>query len=416
MEVIEIVNFELIDSFFLRKLRKSKGDSADKICNDLNINRTYLYSVENGEKRLSEDLLNKILSYYHVQYNKDENLYYQAYDLLIKAFEVFVFKNDELLKEYLSQYEERKEIFEYSRAFILNGLIEATLTLLTKRINAKECIDNCKQYLFIYDDNTACIYAVIYGFATGIYLNVEDTKRVIVDVYQNHPMHNLIPCVKGMFVYQLGSLKFEERRYIEAIRFFEDSITSLQAGFCVERVIQTKVQIASCYIYLHLFNDAEQTLLRLLEEAEKYNYLRRMKTCLDNLAYIYFVTRQYVKCEQYVYKAKEVGSTFDDIDYYLAYCAYKTKSKAEARSVISKLMETKHDRYTSRMLLMIKGFVNDNTELIDKYYLLLKSYMIEIHEYLDLSALYEMNISYYMEHDRDKCLKLVNEYINCKEI
>lgn len=66
-----INNFELIDAYFIKNLRKFNDDSADKIANELGINRTYFYYIENGEKRLSEDLLNKIVSYYNINYNKD---------------------------------------------------------------------------------------------------------------------------------------------------------------------------------------------------------------------------------------------------------------------------------------------------------------------------------------------------------
>ena len=67
-EEINISNVELIDTYFIKKLRKYNDDSVEKIANELGINRTYFYCIENGEKRLTEDLLNRIVSYYNVNY------------------------------------------------------------------------------------------------------------------------------------------------------------------------------------------------------------------------------------------------------------------------------------------------------------------------------------------------------------
>lgn len=70
--------------------------------------------------------------------------------------------------------------------------------------------------------------------------------------------------------------------------------------------------------------------------------------------------------------AKGKGSIYYNLNYYLAYCAYKTKPQNVARSIISKLIDEEEDRYTSRMIKMIEGFVNDNENKIDRYFEMIK--------------------------------------------
>ena len=110
--------------------------------------------------------------------------------------------------------------------------------------------------------------------------------------------------------------------------------------------------------------------------------------------------------------AKENGSSNNDLNYYLAYCTYKTKSKEKTRSVITKLINDENDRYTARMLKLIRGFVNDNENKIDSYFGIIKRYLFNLDDKLEIDMLYEMVISYYLNKNSDKCAKLVEEYLN----
>lgn len=415
LPVISMVNLELVDALFLRNLRNSKGDSAGKVCYDLNINRTYLYSVENGEKRLSDDMFNKILMYYQVDYDKGEDIYHEAYNLTIKSFESFVLKDDKSKKECLSLLECRKDKFLYSRAFIFMDLIEAILNLLSDRESIKPFVDKSNNYLSVYDNNIACIYGVIYGFTYGIYKNIRNSKDVIFKIYESRANRNLLPIVKGMFYYQLGRLVYEERNYIKAIHFFEEAIESLQASFCIERVYQVKIEIANSFLYLSLFNEAEIRLMAILDDTKKYGFTVRARSCLNNLAYIYLLTRQYDKCITFVNIAKHYGSTLVDLNYYYAYSIYKTKPKDEARSIVYNLLQTDYGNYTNRMIKLIRACINDNINNIDYNFRLLKKDIIKLQDSLEIKFLYEMIISYYADNDPYKCSQCVKEYFDLNE-
>ncbi len=251
MAVIKIINVDRIDAKFIRNIRKINGDSGEKICNELGINLTYLYYVESGEKRLSEDLLNKILSYYNVNYNKDINVYNEAYDLTIKLYESFVFKNNDLLAKYEKEFNEKEELFVNSRGFIFNDLMIAIINLLRDKTLTKLKLDEAKKYLSLYDSNIACIYGVIYGFGKGIYKNLNDSGQMLYDIFEKFPVQSLLPCVKGMFYYQLGRTSYEEKRYIKALKFYNEAICALQQIYCVERVNQANIEISNTLLYIN---------------------------------------------------------------------------------------------------------------------------------------------------------------------
>ena len=410
MAVIKIINVDRIDAFFIRNLRKNNGDSGEKICKELGINLTYLYYVESGEKRLSKDFLNKILSYYNVNYNKDINVYNEAYDLTIKLYESFVFKNNDLLTKYEKEFNEKEELFANSRGFIFNDLMIAIINLLRDKTLTKLKLDESKKYLSLYDSNVACIYGVIYGFGKGIYKNLNDSGKMLYDIFEKFPVQSLLPCIKGMFYYQLGRISYEEKRNIKALKFYNEAICALQQIYCVERVNQANIEIANTLQYMRQYNDAEDLYYKMLEEARRYNYNKRICMCLNNLAYLYLIQKQYDKCLESVYKAKKAGSVQHDLNYYLAYCTYKTKSKEEARSLVAKLLQDEDNRYTARMMKLIQGFINDNTDKIDRYFSLIKNDIIQLNDALEMKLLYEMVISYYMDKNDSKCMELCKDY------
>ena len=410
-EEINISNVELIDTYFIKKLRKYNDDSVEKIANELGINRTYFYCIENGEKRLTEDLLNRIVSYYNVNYNKDINVYNEAYDLTIKLYESFVFKDKELSAKYEKEFYDNEELFTYSRGFIFNDLMIAIINLLRDKTLTKMKLDESIKYLSLYDSNIACIYGVIYGFAKSISYNLKDTKSIFFEIYNKYPTDQIFPSIKGIFYYQLGRIYREEKFYLEALKYYQDSITALQTIYCVERVNQVNIEIANTLLSLQLYDQAEKKYLELLAEAKKYGFERRTCACLNNLAYLYLIQDEYEKCEEFAYKAKEAGSTYNDLNYYLAYCAYKTRAKEEARSIVAKLLQDEDDRYSSRMMKMIQGFINDNEKKVDQYFKLVRDDIIQLNNTLELKLLYKMNILYNIEKNESKCKELFKGYL-----
>ena len=307
MKVIKIINVDKIDAYFIRNIRKNRGDSGEKLCNELGINLTYFYYVETGEKRLSEDFLNKILSFYNVNYNKDINIYNEAYDLTIKLYESFVLKNNELSAKYEKEFYKKEELFANSRGFIFNDLMIAIINLLKDKTLTKMKLDESKKYLSLYDANIAYIYGVIYGFGKGIYKNLNDSGQMIYDIFEKFPMQRLLPCIKGMFYYQLGRVSYEEKRYVQALKFYNEAICSLQQICCVERINQANIEIANTLQYMRLYNDAEHLYLKMLEGAYRYNYNKRICMCLNNLAYLHLIQKNMINIlNLYIRQKKQV--------------------------------------------------------------------------------------------------------------
>lgn len=401
-----------IDACFIKTLRKSNGDTADTLSSKIGINKTSLYYVENGVKNVSNELLNKITSYYHVNYNTDTNLYDQAYDLTIKLYESYLFKKIDLLNKYEQEFYDKEIIFELSRGFIFIKLIKAIINLLKNRSLTGLYAHESKEYLPLYDNNIAGIFAIVYACGKDSYLNLEDVKSVFVDIYEKCTNHNTRSSIKGMMHYQMGKIAGYDNDYLEGLRFHDKAIHEFQEIFCIERINQVEIEIAGIYVDLGLYDKAEQAYLRCLNVAYNYNFDFRIKACLNNLSWLYFIERKYDECIDYVNKAVAINSYYKDIYYFLAYCTYKTKTKAEARALITNLLSKDFDSTIYRMLKMIRGFVNDNFKEIDLYFERVKSVLLKHHNKTDLKALYEMNILYYKEKDETHYYQLLEGYFN----
>ena len=414
--MISIKDLNKIDAYFIRNLRINSGDSGGKLANALDVSKTYLYSIENGNQSLTDEFMQNVLTYYDVAYDQSVELYEEAYNLVIKIYECVIFKNNELFAKCEQEFNAKAETFAFSRAFIFNDLIKYMIELMKYKRASDEIISNASRYLSLYDSNIAYIYGVIYGFGKGICYNLADSKKVLFDIYDSYPSHDILPIIKGMFYYQLGRISYEERSYLKSLNYYYEAIEMLKVSYCIERINQVNIEIANILLRLKLYDEAKKKYLELLEEAKKYSFKRRITVCLNNLSYLYLLQKKYDECEKYVMQAKKAGSKYYDLNYYLAYCAYKTKTKDNARSIISKLINDEDDRYASRMIKMIQGFVNNNESKIDNYFELIKKDLFKLDDKLEIDLLYDMVISYYVKRNSDKCAKLVEEYLNLPKI
>ena len=412
MELINIKNLDKIDAYFIRNLRTNSGDSGKKLANKLNVSKTHLYSAHNGYTTISDQSNEKVLAYYDVAYDQNVSLYNAAYDLVIKTYDCIIFKNNELLAKYEIEFNEKKEKFKYSRGFIFIELIKSIINIIKDKDFSVSMLEKVSRYLSLYDNNIAYIYGIIYVFGKNIGDNLSDIQKVIYGIYNSYPNHNIFPSIKGMFYYQMGRIFYEEKSYLKSLNYYHEAVGYLQKIYCVERVNQVNIEIANILFRLRLYGEAEKKYLELLDEARNNNFKKRINICLNNLSYLYLLQKKYDECEKCIILAKENGSSNNDINYYLAYCTYKTKSKEKTRSVITKLINDENDRYTARMLNLIRGFVNDNENKIDSYFGIIKKYLFNLDDKLEIDMLYEMVISYYLNKNSDKCAKLVEEYLN----
>lgn len=411
-----IKNFNQIDAYFIRNLRVNNQDSGDTLAHALNVNKTYLYYIENGNKKLSPEFFNKVLTYYGVTYDQSNELFEEAYNLTIKAYEAVIFKNKDLLNKYEIEFNQKKEVYAYSRAFIFLDLMSAIFKILAHDECVLDLLKNAYKYVSLYDSNIAYIYGVIYPFIMGVTANLVDSKKLLLDIFNSYPNHNILPSIKGMFYYELGRIYFEEKQFLNSLQYYHEAIESLKSIYCIERVNQANIEIANILLKLELFDDAEKKYLELLKEAQESGFKRRTNACLSNLSYLCLLQDRFEECKKYVFAAKKAGSVHYDLNYYLAYCAYMTDSKANARSIITKLLCEKNDVYTSRMLKMIQGFVNDNTSKIDTYFELLKNDQLTNGDKMELNLLFKMVISYYVNKDVNKCAQLVDKYLHLQKV
>ena len=401
---MEITALEIL---FCKKIHKDIDDTQS-LAEKINVNKSLLYDVEAGRRSMSISLFNKIIKHYGITYDHDETLYDEAYDILIKLFQLLIsYQPDELYKLYDS-YKAKQTIYENSKAFIFVDLINALYYLKKYEYDeVKHCLNDCKDYLEIYDNNIIYLYAMIWIFRKKIYQELTEIKNFIMPIYKDNSIVDLNPYIEAMLYFQLARITQVSGNIIEALKYYDKSIQCYYKLNLHQRVVQNEIQKADCYFTLKQYSLAEKLYLDVYEESLKHNYKFRLMPCCDNLAFLYFVQHDYDNTLKFIELARKYGSTFPDLNYYEAYIIYQRESKLIARRKIKKLIETEKDVRIIHTLKFIQAMLNENDKNIEKYFAYCLEDNQKINAQLDLELIYKMAISYYKIHDKNRAYELM---------
>ena len=409
---MEITALEIL---FCKKIHKDIDDTQS-LAEKINVNKSLLYDVEAGRRSMSISLFNKIIKHYGITYDHDETLYDEAYDTLIKLFKLYIsYQPDELYKLY-DNYKAKQTIYENSKAFVFVDLINAIYYLKKYEYDeVKHCLNNCKDYLEIYDNNIIYLYAMIWIFTKHISYDLAEIKDFILHIYKKYSFADIDPYIKAMLYFQIGRIMEYSGNVIEALQYYDKSMMCYYKLNIHQRVVQNEIQKANCYFTLKQYSLAEKLYLDVYEESLKYNYKFRLMPCCDNLAFLYFVQQDYDNTLKFIELARKHGSTFPDLNYYEAYIIYQRESKLVARKKIKKLIETEKDVRVVHTLKFIQAMLNENGKNIEKYFAYCVEDYQKINAQLDLELIYKMGIRYYKNRDMQMSCKLMSEYIDkCK--
>lgn len=405
---MEITALEIL---FCKKIHKDIDDTQS-LAEKINVNKSLLYDVEAGRRSMSISLFNKITKYYGITYDHDESLYKEAYDILIKMFQLYIsYQPDELYNLY-DNYKTKQSVYENSKAFVFVDLINAIYYLKKyEYAKVKHCLNDCKDYLEIYDNNIIYLYAMIWIFTKDIYQDFVEIKAFLIPVYQKYSFADIDPYIKAMLFFQIGRITEQGGNAIEALRYFDKSINCYYKLNIYQRVVQNEIQKATCCLTLKQYSLAEKLYLDVYEESLKYNYKFRLIPCCNNLAFLYFVQDDYDNTLKFIELARKHGSTFSSLNYYEAYIFYKTKSKQIARHKIKKLIEIETDVRVKHTLKLMHSMLNENEKNIQKYFAYCEADNEAINANLDLQILYKMLIDYYEQHNSDRATDIMRKYI-----
>ena len=400
-----------LETLFCIKARQGV-DGVNSLAKKIGIDKSLIYDVESGRRAMSVFLFDKITRHYGITYDHDESLYKEAYDTLIKLFQLFMsYQSDELYKLY-DNYKAKQTIYENSKAFIFVDLIEAVYFLeIDKYDEVNHCLNNCKDYLEIYDNNIIYLYAMIWIFTKHISYDLAEIKDFILHIYKKYSFADIDPYIKAMLYFQIGRIMEYSGNVIEALQYYDKSMMCYYKLNIHQRVVQNEIQKANCYFTLKQYSLAEKLYLDVYEESLKHNYKFRLIPCCNNLAFLYFVQDDYDNALKFIEQARKHGSTFPDLNYYEAYIFYKTKSKQIARHKIKKLIEIETDVRVKHTLKLMHSMLNENEKNIQKYFAYCEADNEAINANLDLLILYKMLIDYYEQHNSDRATDIMRKYI-----
>ena len=389
-----------IELFYCIKLRKQAGDSVQNIAKNININFSLLYDIEAGRRLLNHATFNKILNYYNTTYNFDQDLYNESYGLTIELFKKIIAQNyDNVCLIYLNN-KHKIDMYKISKAFIFVDLIKVIyLFACNNRENAKKYLDYASQYIELFDTNIFTIYVLLYSFLYKIKQNISIIQKSITNIYDNYPLNNLDKTIEAMLYLETGRIFDIGGNYFEALKYLDKAYICFLSLNLYQKATLSKIQKILCFFELKQFNIAKEEYIKTFEESQQLGYVNCMNICSNNLALLYFIEEDYENTMKYIEISRKNGSTFPDLNYYLAYIIYKTKNKSVARKEIKLLIDKETDIKTLHILNFIRAMLNENENKIQKYFNLSEKIIIKEKDFFDHELLYKMAIDYYHMHD-----------------
>ena len=399
-----------LELLYIKNLHKGKDDTKT-LAAKIGINQSMLYDIEAGRRNLTQDIFNKIIKHYNVTYNDRQSIYDEAYNLTLELFSYLIsFEKPKLFERYDEMYD-RIEMYQHSKAFIFYDLIQAIRNKENNDEYRKQYLLRCKGYIDVFDNNVIFIYCNLWSFATDLPYNYKTLEEIVLKSYQRYSLVGLNDDILAMLYYQIGRIYESKHDNFEAINFYNKSIEVFKNSNNIQRIIQAKISIAGCYFDLKDYDKAEAEYLRLFEESSKYCFKRRMSACANNLAFLYFLKRDFENSLKFIEQARLNGTIVHNINLYQAYIDFKTKDLYDVRKELKSFIENEDDASTLHALKLIKSFINKNDKNVEHYMDLAIKDFKKLNSTLDIQLIYEMVLDYYKDRNPQRVKEILPEYI-----
>ena len=403
-----ITDLELL---YIKNLHKNRDD-AKTLASKIGVNQSMLYDIEAGRRNLTKDIFNKIASYYNVIYDNKRSIYDEAYNLTLELFSYIITYEDDKLNDLYERYKSRIESYHNTKAFVLCDLIEAIRNKYDNDDIVEQQLLNCRDFLEVYDNNLIFIYCILWCFTKDVYKETKMLENIVLDSYKRYSLVGVNEDIVAMLYYQIGRIYEAKRDNFEALNYFDKSITVFQNIHNLQRTIQVKIQKANCYFDLKDYDKAECEYLRMFEESSKYGFKRRMSACANNLAFLYFLKRDFENSLKFIEQARLNGTIVPNINYYQAYIHFKINDVCSVRKELKQMIDIEDDTSTLHSLKLIQTFINANDNNVDHYMELAIKDFKKLNSNLDIQLIYEMVLDYYKDRNPQRVKELLPEYIN----
>ena len=386
-------------------------NTTKTLASKIGINQSMLYDIEAGRRNLTQDIFNKITNYYNVTYDNRRSIYDEAYNLTLELFSYIITYEDDKLDDLYDRYKSKIESYHNTKAFILCDLIEAIRNKYDNDDIVEQQLLNCRDFLDVYDNNLIFIYCILWCFTKNVDEHTKMLEKIVLDSYKRYSLVGVNEDIVAMLYYQIGRIYEAKRDNFEALNYFDKSITAFQNIHNLQRTIQVKIQKANCYFDLKDYDKAECEYLRMFEESSKYGFKRRMSACANNLAFLYFLKRDFENSLKFIEQARLNGTIVPNINYYHAYIHFKVNDLCSVRKELKKLIDNEDDISTLHSLKLIQSFINENDKNVEYYMDLAIKDFKKLNSTLDIQLIYEMVLDYYKDRNPQRVKELLPEYI-----
>ena len=312
----------------IKEERINQNISIRALAEYCSISHTRLAEIENGDKLPSEEICKNICRELDVEYNfysqiKDKEDIKHKFDVFFE----FVYFQD---LDKADRFYQDLLLLEDTKSFVLFEIDFELIKLIyyiSRNKNNKSIKDTMnlldKNQQLFFPDETVLYYLYKAAYFTDINLLVEAENLLMkaIDLTDNIKYLSLIYAQLGMVHTKNNKTALAIKYYIDAKIIFDNYMNYVRSLYACSN-------IAIAYLYSEAYIEAIKACKECINIAQRLSLKKVIMINAYNLSYIYMLTGEYEKVNEYVLISLKNGEPENGIYFHNAYAYYKMKEFA----------------------------------------------------------------------------------------
>ncbi|UTY40427.1 helix-turn-helix transcriptional regulator [Allocoprobacillus halotolerans] len=355
----------LILGAFIRHERQKQNISLGVLAKDVGITKSYLGSIEYGQKQPSEYALNKIMHCLDIQFNTSLEYRKTMIQRLIEAMDAYAYSQKNKITDIYNMT--LKENSYCSYAFLTSYIIKLHYLLYVKNDlqQAFPIIEHIHKFKHILDKKELNIFYLLMGSYYYKSKEFKTSKSFLISSLENS-FNN--PNITGMIYYLLSINEQYLNNYIDSFMHCEKAINCLKKSYITHRLLTLEIFKANCYSRTGAYNQALSRYEYVIKHAHNHQLYDIEKMAYDNIAWTYIKLRNHEKTIEYTKKSLsiKIDSHFVEIYTYIPYALYKLNQIDDCLKEIEHNMKYLQNSYHQYFLKAIQAKIyQDNQSFVE---------------------------------------------------
>lgn len=395
------ITYQKIVGAFFRYHRENKSLTLVDFAKKVNMNKGFLSDLENGKRHFPYGSIEQLSNAMNVTFSDDITLYDEAISYLRNVFEDHFYQVSNEYS-YISKLPFQNVKLLNSLGFFPMLIVNFYYSFYIEKNNKKAL-----KIKHILDKNISCLkieeLAYYYCFIS-MYYKIKNNKIFSIKFLDKSiACSSKSPIVYAMSIFYLVDLHSSINRPLKAYKYLTEAENLMNKHHNFIRLFECEILRCNILTRLHLFEESESTLIKILNYSEKNlnnsNYFKIYR----HLAWNSLLAEKYDDCIHYTRLARDNGDFLGGLCYFIPYSYYKKGEYEKALNVLNE--EYVHaDNTYKPFLFAIRARIRNKDSLFESHILKCYKILLSSQEYDGLSFTLNMMVEYYDEKHKSKML------------